>query len=249
MIRNWGEASWNEIEALEPGRTTAILPLGAVEAHGPHLPLNTDGIIAQAMAQDAAQRLDESGYDVLILPPLAYAAAPFAAGFAGTISARPETVAGMIDDVGTALAGRVACLAIANAHLDPAHLESVHAAVEALRVRLPVAFPDLTRRRLARRLTEEFRSGACHAGRFEGSIVLATRPDLVREDVRDGLSPVPISLSKAMRQQKWRFEEAGMDQAYCGDPGAATADEGRGTIRELGAILAEAVLEAVGGEG
>lgn len=245
MSRNWGDASWPEVEAFDSRRTVAILPLGAVEAHGPHLPLATDGVIARAMAEDAAGRLAESGFDVFILPPLEYAAAPFAAGFAGTISVRPDTVTSMLADIGSALTGRVACLALANAHLDPAHLRSVHVAVERLRQQLPTAFPDLTRRNLARRLTEEFRSGACHGGRFEGSVVLAARPDLVREEVRAGLSPVPISLSEAIRERKRRFEEAGMDHAYCGDPAAATAEEGRETIRELGAILAEAVLEAV----
>jgi len=246
MIREWGETSWTEMEALDPERTVAILPLGAVEAHGPHLPLNTDGVIAVAMAQDAARRLADAGFDSLILPAMEYTAAPFAAGFAGTIPVRPETVTAMISDIGEALEGGVVCLAIANAHLDPSHLRAVHAAVEQLRERLPVAFPDLTRRPLAERLTEEFRSGACHAGRFEGSIVLAARPELVREERRGALPPVQVSLTQAIRQGKQDFESAGMESAYCGDPAAASVEEGQETILELGAILAEAVVEAVG---
>lgn len=247
MFRHWGESTWPDVEALERERSVAILPLGAVEAHGPHLPLVTDGIIAIAMAEEAAKQLADAGFDTLILPLLEYTSAPFAAGFAGTIPVKPETVTAMISDIGEALAGGVACLGIANAHLDPTHLRSVHSAVERLRDRLPVTFPDLTRRHLADRLTDEFRSGACHAGRFEGSIVLATRPDLVREEVRSGLPPVLISLSEAIRQEKERFEDAGLDRAYCGDPAAANDAEGRETIRELGAILAQAVLQEVNG--
>ena len=239
----WAELTYPEAERLAEG-AVALLPVGAVEAHGPHLPLATDGVISGAMAEEAARRLESDGHRVALLPALDFTAAPFAAGFAGTLSVRPETVTALIADLGAALARQdVAVLAIANAHLDPTHLGSLHAAVERLRAAgAPrVAFPDLTRRPWATRLTEEFRSGACHAGRFEGSVVLAARPDLVREEVRSGLEPNPRSLSEAIREGLATFEEAGGRRAYFGDPAAATADEGRETIAELGAILHEAV--------
>jgi creatinine amidohydrolase len=142
----------------------------------------------------------------------------------------------------------VRALAIANAHLDPAHLASLHAAVEALRAgtALTVAFPDLTRRPWALRLGEEFKCGACHAGRYESSIVMAARPELVREEERAALPPNPASLSEAIRAGRRTFAEAGGPQAYFGAPGEATAEEGRATIAALGEILAEAVLEALG---
>ncbi len=54
----------------------AILPVGAVEAHGPHLPLATDGIIAAAMAEDGARRLANRGLEALLLPAVDYTAAP-----------------------------------------------------------------------------------------------------------------------------------------------------------------------------
>lgn len=245
MIRQWEELSWQQAGEMDPERTVALLPIAAVEAHGPHLPLGTDGIIAAAMAREAAQRLQVDGLGVVVLPPLAYAAAPFAAGFAGTISVGARDVTATVADVGRALASRVACLGLANAHLDPAHLASLRAAAESLREVVPVAFPDLTRRALAERLGEEFRSGACHAGRFETSIVLAERPDLVREEARRRLEPNPSSLSEAIRAGKRSFEEAGLPEAWCGDPAAATAEEGREWIAVLGAILAEAVEDVV----
>jgi creatinine amidohydrolase len=98
-------------------------------------------------------------------------------------------------------------------------------------------------------LTDEFKSGACHAGRFEGSIVLAERPELVRDDVRRRLTAVTASLSSAIGEGKRTFEEAGGPRAYFGDPAAATADEGRTTIATLGAILADAVIEALAESG
>ena len=106
-----------------------------------------------------------------------------------------------------------------------------------------LVFPDVTRRPWAHRLTAEFLSGACHAGRYEGSVVLAERPELVDSEVAASLPANPMSLSDAIRAGKTSFEEAGGSRAYFGDPAAATADEGEATVRTLGAILCEAVLE------
>ena len=240
MPHAFGELTWEDVAALDRSRAVPILPVGATEAHGPHLPLETDVIIAMAMARAAASELERAGRVVLLLPPLAYVAAPFASGFAGTISIAPELITRLVAGIAGSLGGQgFRCLAIANAHLDPAHLASLHAAAEGAAI--PLIFPDLTRRALAARLGAEFQSGACHAGQFEGSVVLAERPHLVRDERRRSLPPNPVSLVTAIRSGKERFEEAGGPLAYFGDPAAASAEEGRHTIRELGAILAQAV--------
>ena len=141
-------------------------------------------------------------------------------------------------------------LAIANAHLDPGHLASLEAAVSAIRrdVGLAVAFPNLAAKPWALRLSDEFKSGACHAGQFETSIVLAERPELVRDATRAGLPPNPASLSRAIRDGKQSFEEAGGARAYFGFPPRPRAEEGRATIEVLGAILDEAVQAELGAE-
>jgi creatinine amidohydrolase len=244
------EMTWTEVRDLDRSRAIAILPVGATEAHGPHLPLDTDGIIAAAMAEAGAERLAAAGYLPLLLPGLPYTAAPFAAAFPGTVAVRGETVTALVVDVARALAGQaIPVLALANAHLDPAHTASLDAAVAAIRDQglLTAVFPDVTRKPWALRLGEEFRSGACHAGRYEASIVLATRPALVREEVRRALPPNPASLSVAIREGKRSFAAAGGPEAYFGAPAAATRAEGEATIATLGRILAEAVLAAVGG--
>lgn len=242
--RRLADLTWPEVEALDRSRLVGILPVGATEAHGPHLPLATDVIIAEAMAEAGAARLSAAGYLPLLLPPLAYTAAPFAAGFAGTLSVSQATVTSLVLDLArgaTRLGARL--LALANSHFDPAHLGSLYTAVETARAEglVPVVFPDVVRKPWALRLTDELKSGACHAGRYEGSIVAAARPDLVRDALRRGLPANWRSLSVAIREGKRSFEEAGGPQAYFGDPAAATAEEGRTTIETLGAILAEAV--------
>jgi creatinine amidohydrolase len=243
--------TWEEARDAAGRGSVAILPVGAIEAHGPHLPLETDVIIAQAMARAAAARLAARGSSVVVLPPLTYTAAAFAQGFAGTLSLRPETVTATVLDIAVGLARHgFGVLAIANAHLDPGHLASLEAAVGAIRreLGLAVVFPNLAAKPWALRLTDEFRSGACHAGQFETSVVLAERPELVREATRAALPSNPSSLSHAIRDGKQSFEEAGGARAYFGFPAQATAEEGRATIQVLGAILDEAVRAELGAE-
>jgi creatinine amidohydrolase len=247
-VRAFADMTWEEVESCDKSRLVAILPIGATEAHGPHLPLSTDVIIASAMVEAGALRLEQAGYLPAILPPLAYSAARFAANFAGTLSLRPETETALIVDLGRALAEHgIRHLLCANAHLDPEHIAAIHAAVRELEASstLRVIFPDVTRKPWAVRLTEEFKSGACHAGCYEGSMVMAARPELVRDGIQHTLAPNPASLSVAIRQGKRSFEEAGGPRAYFGDPARATAAEGRATIEILGEILHDAFIEGL----
>src|SRR5437660_121461 len=179
----------------------------------------------------------------------AYTAAEFAAGFPGTVSLQPATVTALLVDLARSLARHgLSLLAVANAHLDPAHLGAIEAAVAQIRRAdgARIVFPDVTKKPWAVRLTEEFRSGACHAGQYESSILLAARPELVRETVRRSLPANPRSLSGAIRAGQTNFEQAGGPRAYFGSPAEARADEGARTIEVLGAILEEAVLAELG---
>jgi creatinine amidohydrolase len=240
----FADLTWEDVAAADKARFVPILPVGAVEAHGPHLPLGTDILIADAMAESGARALHKQGFQAVVLPALPLAVADYAAEFAGTLSLRPATASAVVADLCRSLAAHgIRWLVVANAHLDPAHIESLRVGVDD--APLTVVFPDVTRKPWALRLGDEFRSGACHAGRYEGSIVLAVRPDLVR-DSRSALPANPASLSRAIRAGQKTFTEAGGPRAYFGDPAAASASEGRERIAELGAILAEAFLEAHG---
>ncbi|MDA0329274.1 MAG: creatininase family protein [Gemmatimonadetes bacterium] len=241
-VHRWAEMTWEEVRDQDRAGSVAILPVGAVEAHGPHLPLGTDVIIAEAMARSCAELLSERGLTAFVLPPLWYTAAEFADTFPGTVGIDGRTVSDLIVQIATSLERhQITTLAIANAHLDPAHLGSLRAASAAAPAGTRIVFLDLTRRRVAERLTEEFRTGACHAGRFEGSVVLAEAPSLFRRDIAAELEPNPASLSSAIRDGHRTFEEAGGSRAYFGWPADATAEEGRETVKTLGILLADAV--------
>jgi len=244
-VRELAQLTWQEVGATDRERAAAILPIGALEAHGPHLPLATDVLIAEAMARAGAEKLSTRGMDALLLPTLAYAPAPFAADFPGTLSLEAAALTTQLVSIADSLARHdFDLLAIANAHLDPAHLAAIQAAVTQIRQagRVRVAYPDVTQRPWASRLTAEFRSGACHAGRYETSIIMALRPEWVHETLRVTLPPNARSLSAAIAAGQKSFVEAGGPRAYFGSPGEATTDEGRSTIALLGTILEEAVM-------
>jgi len=250
-VHELAQLTWEEVRDLDRARTLVVLPVGAIEAHGPHLPLDTDVVIATAMARDGAQKLaarEGGGRVVLILPAFAYTAATFAAAFHGTLSISGIAVTAVIVDLARSLSGQgFHLLAIANAHLDPEHLTALHEAVKLARADrlLPIVFPDLTHRPWGSRLGDEFKSGACHAGQFESSIVMSAQRDRMRDTIRRGLAPNPSSLSHAIKLGKRTFEEAGGPRAYFGDPRAASAEEGSRLIDALGTILEEAVLAEI----
>jgi len=236
--------TWPEVEALLARGCAAILPVGATEAHGPHLPLDTDVTIARGMALRAAGRLAARGQACVVLPALGYSVAEFAAGFAGSLSLPADLarrhVAGVL--LAAHRAG-FAPLALANGHLEPAHLQCLRDALADVEQQagVRVAHPDVTRRALAQRLTPEFQSGACHAGSYESSLVMADDPQAVRESLRRSLPPVDISLVDVIRAGKTGFREAGGDQAYFGRPAEASATEGRRTFELLAEMLVEAI--------
>ena len=244
-----GERPWTDVrDALASGRpVVAILPCGATEAHGPHLPLSTDVIISEGMAHRAAALLSDHNVMAFVLPSLAYAPAEYARSFAGTISIGAAAAKAVLFDIARGVADQgFACLAIANSHFDPANVSMLREfANEGRPPGLPIAFPDFTRRLLAQTLTEEFKSGACHAGQFETSLVMADRPDLVAESIQRQLPPNPSSLTEAISKGLKTFNEAGGPDAYFGDPAGATSGEGRSTFEILSRALADEILKAI----
>ena len=247
-VHELAQLTWEEVRDLDRRETLVVLPVGAIEAHGPHLPLDTDVVIATAMARAGAHKLAARGRAVVILPALAYTAATFGAAFTGTLSISGITVTALILDLARGLSRQgFRLLALANAHLDPEHLTALHEAgtLGVANGLLPIIFPDLTRKPWATRLGDEFKSGACHAGRFESSIVLNERAKSVRDQVRVSLTPNLRSLSQAIKAGKRTFAEAGGPRAYFGDPAAATPEEGSKLVDALGGILEEAVLQVL----
>ena len=244
--------TWKEARAALEGGAVMILPIGSTEAHGPHLPLATDVIISETMAVRAAEKLAGQNIAAYVLPPVAYSVTDFSADFTGTISVKKETATSLIRDICVSLYKQGARLVVvANSHLEPEHIASINRACELVKRETgrAVAFPDKRRRRWAVTLTEEFRRGDCHAGSYETSLVLAARPELVREDVRAALEQVPISIAEKIRAGVRTFTEAGGSEAYFGNPREATRAEGDASYDALANMIVAAVIEQLAQDG
>jgi creatinine amidohydrolase len=246
-VRRLAELTWREAAELVPLRPVVLVPIGSTEAHGPHLPLATDAILSDELAARAAAALDGGGYTTLVAPTLSYAITHYASEFAGTISIAAETATALVADVCASLIEQgLARVCLVNSHLEPAHVQSLKEACTRVQARTKVAvvFADQMEKRWARTLTDEFKRGACHAGSYETSLVLAARPELVRDEVRRELMVKPIDLARAMREGKRTFGEAGAAEAYFGDPAAASVEEGNDIYARLVTMVVEEVCAA-----
>jgi creatinine amidohydrolase len=211
----------------------ALWPVGAVEPHGPHAPLGTDTLISVGMCERAAARLD----DAVVLPPLHFGVTRYAAAFAGAIGISEATLRAIVLDLSQALDQQgFRRLVIVNNHFEPEQVATLRAAAE----EAGALYLDLVRRRNAQRLTDEFRRGSCHAGRYETSLVLADAPELVDPEHAD-LPTNEVDMPAAMAAGRTDFVAMGMDRAYCGAPAEATAEEGRATFETLTDMLVELV--------
>lgn len=240
-----GELSTEALAArLANGPTVALLPVGSVEPHGPHLPLATDTRISEVVAARAVERLAEQGVRALVAPSIPYGVTEFARGFRGAVSIPAPVLTPFLRAVVEALlAEGFAHVCVVNNHLEPDHDAAVRAAVDGLGARASVACP-LTRR-WGRTLSAEYKSGACHAGRYETSLVLAADPALVDRERASALPPLEVSLSQAIAAGERTFVAMGLEQAYTGAPAEATEAEGRELVERLAEMVTIEVVEAL----
>jgi creatinine amidohydrolase len=220
--------SYPELEGREGA--VHLLPLGATEPHGPHAPLTTDTIISVGICRRAADRLFGE-LDVFVLPPVSYGVTRYGADFPGAVSISEETLRSLV----TEIASNFERIVLVSSHLEPEQVWTLR------EVGLPLF--DITRKERAERLTDEFRAGAGHAGRYETSLVLADRPELVNKGRMRDLAPKLIDMPAAIRAGQTSFVAMGMDQAYTGEPAEATAEEGEQTFAVLTDMLVELIRE------
>ena len=212
----------------------ALWPVGAVEPHGPHAPLGTDILISVGMCERAAARLSNA----VVLPPMPFGVTRYGAAFAGAIGVSEQTLRAVVVDVAKAVEEQgFRRLVIVNNHFEPEQVATLRAAAE----EAGALYLDLVRRRNAQRLTDEFRRGSCHAGRYETSLVLADAPALVEQATMAELPANEVNMPGEMTAGHTDFLAMGMDRAYCGAPAEATPEEGRETFDTLTDMLVELV--------
>jgi creatinine amidohydrolase len=224
----------------------ALVPIGSTEPHGPHLGLGTDVVISAAACVRACDLLEKKGpLTAVVAPAVSYGVTECAVGFPGavTIPAAVLTayVAAICDGL---LAQGLRHVCLVNNHLEPAQDAAIRAVVTGREGKVSVACP-LTKK-WAKTLSAEFKSGACHAGQYETSIMMAAAPELVDEQMRTTLVPVPVSLSDKLKAGITTFAAMGMELAYAGDPASASVGEGEQLIQRLAEMVVGEVRESLG---
>jgi len=232
------EVTSARLAGLSGRRPVALWPLGALEPHGPHAPLGTDTLISVEMCHRAAARLAD--VPAVVLPPLPFGVTRYGAAFAGAVGISEATLAAVVADVAASLAGQdFRRLVIVNNHFEPEQVATLRAAA----AEAGALYLDLLRRRNAERLTDEFRRGSCHAGRYETSLVLAAALPLVDREAMTALPAVEVDMPAAIAAGRTDFVAMGMERAYCGAPAEASADEGEATFATLTELLVQLVRE------
>lgn len=252
---HYASLTWPEIEARlgAPRPTVLLLPVGATEPHGPHAPLATDMIISDGICRRVVRALsDDPEMDAVILPPVAYGVTRYSQGFPGPVHVSEDTVHALLVEVcGSLIAQGFRHIMLVNNHFEPEHVATLHRSIDTVleRTGAQVGFLDLTRRERAAALTEEFRKAECHAGRYETSLVLADRPDLVDAAAAQALPYVPVNLARVIGDGLKDFRAMGLAQAYNGAPAEATAAEGQDSYAILMRMTVALMRELVRGTG
>lgn len=173
--------TWEEVaSAVSQGITTAVLPIGATEQHGPHMGCGMDSAIAQTLCHTVAKDCD-----VILLPTLPYGCSlGHSHRWPGTLALNPKTLIDVISDLGDwAVASGIDRLVLVNGHVTNA--APLRCALEILRSRhdnLMIALVHTAQ--ISQRVKEAHHQDAedWHANHAETALMMALHPELVRND-------------------------------------------------------------------
>ncbi|KJE22094.1 uncharacterized protein, putative amidase [Frankia torreyi] len=230
MTRYFADLRAPEAAGLSPD-AVAVLPVGSIEQHGPHLPLSTDLVVAETLARDAVDAFGDA-CDLWLLPALAYTKSNEHAWSPGTMWLSATTLLAVLDDLARCLATTpVRRLVFLNGHGGNSALLQVASRDIRLAhgLRTFVMHPSLPADHGGTSPAAELGMGI-HAGIDETSLLLHLRPDLVRLDL--GVRSVPEQLASFDRVRfggavsfGWLSDDFGTDGTI-GDPTGATAERG-----------------------
>jgi len=230
----WADMSWRDFAAADMARTVAVLPLAAIEQHGPHLPVGTDAFIGEGYLERAIARMP-ADWPVLFLPPQTIGASDEHAEYPGTLTLPLTTLVETLTAIGEGVA-RAGCrkLVFINAH--GGNVPAIDAAALRLRARHAMLCVHASWRRLGYPdglFSERERVYGVHGGDAETSLTLAFRPDTVKaERARDFASAGEAMAAEFKRlrgaQQlgfAWMASDLNPDGAV-GEAASATAAKG-----------------------
>jgi creatinine amidohydrolase/Fe(II)-dependent formamide hydrolase-like protein len=223
------ELTWPEAEAHFKRVDVALLPIGAVEQHGPHLPLDTDAFDADCLARRVAAAC--STPRPLVFPPIAYGVSYHHQDFSGTLSVSPETQARLVYEVGMSAARcGIKKLVMVNGH--GGNAPALHLAAQMIN-RDAHIFTCVDTGETSDEDIQELlgASNDVHAGEIETSTTLALRPDLVKMKLAPRMVPRFSSHYldfTSKRSVGWYAHTKKISKSgVMGDATKATAEKGR----------------------
>lgn len=251
MKRYWSDYSSEEFSMLDRSRIVAVLPVGATEQHGPHLPLSVDAAIITGIVAAVAERLPATSR-VLFLPVMPIGKSDEHLRFPGTLTFSAETLIRMWSEIGASVAhsgvrkfvllnshgGQIAIMDIVVRELRRKH-NMLAFSLNWFGLGTPEGLYD----------DHELTHGV-HAGDMETSVMLALHPDLVSMDKARFFHPLTeefesdyshIALSGGAKPG-WQSQDLHPEGA-CGDASSASSDKGQQTIDFAADRIAQALEE------
>lgn len=224
-------------EAFERSRT-AVLPIGSIEQHGPHLPNGTDSIAAELIARRLADLMD-----AVYVPFTPYGVTPLHAGHPGTVHLRRETFEALLTDVcSEVIAGGARTVVLVNWH--EGNIPSMNAVATDLQDRHDVVFVSAQACYTAQRIYRSEGGELTHGGGIETLAVMAHAPELAKVE-RAG-EPTRPEGALALDEMRRSPEIYGYitdvselaNEGWYGNPGWATAERATEFVdRTAGEVL------------
>lgn len=247
------ELTWPELDALDRARTVIFIPFSPMEEHGPHLPIGTDLLMAQAFAEDIAAKLTERRADItsVLMPPV-----PLGTGtlpMRGSVNLTMDVVFDVARQIGSAFArDGFRTIVFTNGHLSAWHLialenaavwvsrrHRVQCVAPAARLAVNMMRGGDLAATLGDRLTPAALTdlqSAAHAGMLETSVMLRRHPALVRPNFVE----LPRLTHRAMLG--WRGRTPGKWLGYLGNPALGDAAWGEAAVASLSQAGADLIL-------
>ena len=240
--------SWTDVDALEDkANTVIVLPVGAIEQHGPHMPCAVDAIVAAGVVGKAMEKLPAE-IPAYAMAPITYGKSDEHLHFPGTMTLTGEILLHTIQEIGESVyrAG-FRKFVMVNAHGgQPQPLEM---AARELRLRhgdfMVIARSAWSVPHDSSFLSETERTLAMHAGHGECAILMALAPDTLHMDRAEAHTPPPFpcpTLSSGRPAAAWTARDFG-PSGVIGDPTGATPEQGHQLLEDLSDSWAKAITE------